>query len=138
MTKQKALAMIKKVEKMLEILCPSLRETISFCVIDDHNGTHGSSSYCKPLKTYKASWIYINLQNIECFDDALDSISHELCHALAIHYEHYIDVVNSLLPKNSIDAMNVLGHQTAESFVMIAQPFVLFWLKSFLTEKAKH
>jgi len=137
MSKQEAKAIIKDVEKQLKKLCPEFERTVCFDVIDDYNAPFGNRSYCTPKKTYKATWIYINLREIECQNDLLGSIAHELCHALAIHYEHYNEVIKHLLLPNSEDSMCELFSQTAESFVDIASPFVLFWLKSFLGKKAK-
>ena len=137
MTKQQARATITQVEKQLKKLSPELWNMVSFDVIDDANGTHDNRSYAYPLKTYNQTWIYINLREITCFDDLLHSIAHELCHALCINYEHYNDVIIKLLPNNAQAAMKELHNQAAEAFVVLAEPFMLHWLRSFCTNGKK-
>jgi len=135
MTKKQALSLLKKIEKKLKDFSPALYGSISFDVIDDYNGQHGNRSYCYALNTYKRTWIYINLRSIETFDDFVQSVAHELSHALCIHFEHYNDVITKLIPDSSIASMHTLFNQVSESFVDDASEFIEFWIKSTLQSK---
>ena len=121
--------------EITEDLCPELRGKLDIKAVSTAEGPVGDGSYMHPKDYYRSCEIRINLADSGTHDLALDSIAHEITHALCWRFEHLDSVLRTVIPENMMGAYKMLSNQTTEALADAISGFVLCVLRGRMPEK---